>query len=243
MLVRAVSLCVLVAAAVRGDEHGHGTKNTALVQKRRARSDAKEKFEETHLASFDEYGRVIRYGLNVDDVECEDSSGSWRCKVTLFSRRKYLTKEEKLLSQQIKFDKQSELDGNYGAEGPEAALKKARVARELRARCNDVFLPWLAKFTDDSSDGHEVFFRSLRTDYEDFGELMRLVQGGGSSGKDVKRAKKLKRHISLLCHEDKIPAACASGSMKTMLAEVLNRVDQLVDCVSTPHACVLRDEF
>lgn len=81
-------------------------KNVAAVAKRRARADAKNKFEEENSASFDAYGRVIRYGSTVDDVKCEekenkDGSVKYLCKVTDYTRRKYLTKEESIISKQM----------------------------------------------------------------------------------------------------------------------------------------------
>ena len=75
----------------------HSTKNSVAVQKRRARADAKAKFEDENSASFDAYGRVIRYGSSADEVSCEekvDKAGEKKlvCKVTDYSRRQYLTK-------------------------------------------------------------------------------------------------------------------------------------------------------
>ena len=99
-----VSLLAVVSAALAQENQDHSTKNSDAVQKRRARADAKSKFEEDNGATFDAYGRTIRYGTDIDDVECkrdkpkkgESGKGEWRCKVTKSSRRKYLTKEEKV---------------------------------------------------------------------------------------------------------------------------------------------------
>jgi hypothetical protein len=81
-------------------------KNEGAVAKRRARSDAKQKFEEENSASFDAYGRVIRYGSTADEIKCDekdskDGTTKYICKVTESTRRKYLTKEESITSKQM----------------------------------------------------------------------------------------------------------------------------------------------
>jgi hypothetical protein len=70
---------------------------------------AKARFEDENGASFDAYGRVIRYGMSADDIDCspkaagkDGAPGGWSCKVTASSRRKYLTKEEKVIPPAIK---------------------------------------------------------------------------------------------------------------------------------------------
>lgn len=104
--------------------------NSASVQKRKARADAKAKFEDENGASFDAYGRVIRYGTSADELVCDekvdkkDLSTRWSCRVTEYSRRKYLTKEEKVVSKQLVADKQEELDSGFGSGGAEGAAKK-----------------------------------------------------------------------------------------------------------------------
>lgn len=94
------------------------TVNDRLVRKRRARADAKKAFEDSHVAAFDEFGRVIRYGFDVDEVTCDEKGDKFVCRVTEFSRRMYLTKEEQVLARQIKMDKQEELDSSFGEDGP-----------------------------------------------------------------------------------------------------------------------------
>ena len=103
--------------------------NSASVQKRKARAEAKAKFEDDNGASFDSYGRVIRYGTSADELSCDekaDKKGAnwWSCKVTDSSRRKYLTKDEKIVSKQLQADKQEELDSGFGSGGAEGAAKK-----------------------------------------------------------------------------------------------------------------------
>ena len=62
------------------------------MARRRAEQEARDKFEEEHSASFDDYGRVIRYGTDADKVSCEEKqTAKWKCHVEEYSRRKYLT--------------------------------------------------------------------------------------------------------------------------------------------------------
>jgi len=135
--IKLTALAAVASLAVRGDEEAatptHSTKNSDAVQKRRARAAAKVEFEDENIASFDAYGRVIRYGMEIDDIECKrmkaakgqpETSGEWSCRVTASSRRKYLTKEEKLVSKQMQADKQEEVDSAFGGTGAEAMKKK-----------------------------------------------------------------------------------------------------------------------
>jgi hypothetical protein len=144
MLLRSVLVMLLVAALhfAEADEGGGEAGvshrdaepvkvvNSASVQKRKARADAKAKFEDDNGASFDAYGRVIRYGTSADELVCDekvdkkDRSTRWSCRVTEYSRRKYLTKEEKVVSKQLVADKQEELDSGFGSGGAEGAAKK-----------------------------------------------------------------------------------------------------------------------
>jgi len=134
-------LLLIVAQFVAADETGGSPEassaggepvkvvNSASVQKRKARAEAKAKFEEENGASFDAYGRVIRYGTSADELACDEKSdkkGSkwWSCRVTDYSRRKYLTKEEKIVSKMLVADKQEELDSGFGSTGAEGAAKK-----------------------------------------------------------------------------------------------------------------------
>lgn len=207
-----------------------GVVNERLVNKRRAQKKARKTFEESHTAAFDSYGRVIRYGMDVDEVSCEEASEKWKCTVTEFSRRMYLTDAEKLISQQVKADKQEELDGQFGQTGSESTLAKVRVQKEQKSRCA-VFNEWLAVFEKDPKQ----FFNSyLGKNYEDYAALRRLAMG---STKNTKKAKKLKRHISLNVHGDKLPPYCNNANMKSFMTEVLTNVEELVDCVATPHTC------
>ena len=120
--------------AAAAPSHSEATKNSDAVQKRRARADAKAKYEDENGASFDAFGRVIRYGMTADDLECKRAKapkgspdgvkGGWGCKVTAFTRRKYLTKEEKVVSKQMQAEKQEELDSAFGGAGAETMMKK-----------------------------------------------------------------------------------------------------------------------
>lgn len=240
-----VSLLAVVSAALAQENQDHSTKNSDAVQKRRARADAKSKFEEDNGATFDAYGRTIRYGTDIDDVECkrdkpkkgESGKGEWRCKVTKSSRRKYLTKEEKVVSKQMQAEKQEEIDSAFGGAGPEAAMKKNKFKKEQRARCR-VFGEWLAEFKKDAADSkHRAFFAYLKGDYEDFGAYRRIAETGGGGRKGKKKAKKLKRHIALNVHQDKLPSSCSNDEIKEMMTAIMSHLEEVEKCVEEPHKC------
>ena len=70
-------------------------------------------------------------------------------------------------------------------------------------------------FQGDASDKKKDFFRqTLKTNYEDYAALRALAERGQTSAKEKKRAKKLKRHIALNIHEDKLPTYCSGDEMK-----------------------------
>ena len=63
--------------------------------------------------------------------------------------------------------------------------------------------------------------------------------GGGKKG--IKKAKKLKRHISLNVHQDKLPVGCASDEMKEMMTAIMDHLEEVEACIETPHKCDPRD--
>ena len=73
----------------------------------------------------------------------------------------------------------------------------------------------MTAFQADASDKKKDFFRqTLKANYEDYAALRALAERGQTSSKEKKKAKKLKRHIALNIHEDKLPTFCNGDDMK-----------------------------
>eukprot|EP00616_Rhizochromulina_sp_CCMP1243_P006973 CAMPEP_0118979076 /NCGR_PEP_ID=MMETSP1173-20130426/25113_1 /TAXON_ID=1034831 /ORGANISM="Rhizochromulina marina cf, Strain CCMP1243" /LENGTH=238 /DNA_ID=CAMNT_0006929319 /DNA_START=1 /DNA_END=714 /DNA_ORIENTATION=+ len=236
LVVPLLSLVLIVA----GDGSGvaESEVNERLVLKRRAKEDARQAFDSSHQAAFDEYGRLIRYGHDIDRVECSEHPGPrFSCRVTEYSPRKYLTREERLLAQQIRADKQEEIDSSFGLEGPGAALRRQRVKKEQKAKCA-LLEEWLAKFQADSSPQHRGFFAEyLASNYEDYSALRAIAERGKANSRTKRKAKTLKRHIALHVHEDKLPPMCRTSDLKDMSATIQTHVQDLEDCIHEPHKC------
>jgi len=221
-------------------------KNSRAVAKARAKADCKRKFEEDNGASFDAYGRVIRYGTTPDEIKCEekrsakgDDGPKFSCKVAASSRRQYLTKEEKVTSKQLIADKQEELDSSFGSTGAEGAVKRNKFKKEQKARCR-VFDDWLKEYAAHEKDGStKSFFKDYLTkEYEDYAAYRKIAEmGGGGSKKGKKKAKKLKRHIALNIHQDKLPSMCSGDEIRTMMAAIMTHVEDLEKCTESPHTC------
>mmetsp|Transcript_56022 Transcript_56022/g.112257 ORF Transcript_56022/g.112257 Transcript_56022/m.112257 type:complete len:252 (+) Transcript_56022:45-800(+) len=236
---------ILYASSASGDGIDSGPGNVGsseAVRKRRARADAKAKFEEDNGASFDAYGRVIRYGTTADDLGCEGKMGKdgelkYTCRVTESTRRQYLTKEEKVTAKQLQADKQEEMDSSFGSVGAEGAAKKHKFKKEQKGRCR-VFEEWLAEYKKDESKEHVNFFRTyLKHNYEDFAAYRAIAEKGAGSKKEKKKAKKLKRHMSLNVHQDKLPPMCNNEEVRDMMSGIMTHLEDVEKCIESPHTC------
>ena len=230
-------LCVMQTTSEDGRETAK-KRNAARMVRRRAEQEARDKFEEEHSASFDDYGRVIRYGTDADKVSCEEKqTAKWKCHVEEYSRRKYLTATEKLTAKQLRADKQEELDQGYGSQGAESAVKRARFKKEQKARCK-VFAEWRVEFEKDDSSKKKTFFKNyFSKNYEDYAAYRKIAERGQISRKETKKAKKLKRHITLNIHEDKLPSQCNDDATRSMMIAILTHLGEVEDCIETPHKC------
>ena len=85
-------MCLQLLLPITADDSSSSTNvgNSGLVAKRKAQRAEKERFEESHAAAFDEYGRTLRYGTTVGDIKCELTAamGQWRCSVVDFEARR-----------------------------------------------------------------------------------------------------------------------------------------------------------
>lgn len=239
-------MCLQLLLPITADDSSSSTNvgNSGLVAKRKAQRAEKERFEESHAAAFDEYGRTLRYGTTVGDIKCELTAamGQWRCSVVDFEVRKYLTKEEQTRAKQIRLDKQEELDsGGATTEGRESAVKKKVRQREEQARC-ETMGEWLVAYAKDASENHAEFFKQYLTGaYEDYNALRRIAEKRRGIGKaDQKKAAKLKRHIALTVHTDKIPERCrGDDELRAMLSDVLAHCERLQECINNPSDCAI----
>ena len=65
--------------------------------------------------------------------------------------------------------------------------------------------------------------------------LCARASGGGKKG--IKKAKKLKRHISLNVHQDKLPTGCISDDMKELMMAIMTHMEEVEACIEEPHKC------
>ena len=212
----------------------------ARMQRRRAEKAVRDKFSVEHQATFDSFGHIIRYGTDADAVTCDRKGEQWDCFVSDYSKRKYLTTAEQMTAKQLKANKQEELDRGAGlSSGPEGAVKRARFKKEQKARCR-VFAEWMEEF--DKIPDKQTFFRSyLSCNYEDFSSYRAIAKRGTASRKEKKKAKKLKRRITLNIHQDKLPPSCRQDDVRSMMADIMTHIEELEDCIESPHKCNPQD--
>lgn len=104
---------ILLVMIVLSSSKDHSTVNEDAIRrnkwklkKRRAISDAKNRFRDDNPIVFDSYGRVMRWPREPKDVICKDDLSS--CKVSSSEERKYRSEEEENLQAMIRLDKQAE---------------------------------------------------------------------------------------------------------------------------------------
>ena len=134
----------------------------------------------------------------------------------------------------IRLDKQSELDSSAGDTSPDAKRKK-RTRKENRLRCT-VFRGWLEVYSKDESGGHKTFWSHLEGTYDDFGTLVKLARAGGGK-RNVRKAKKLHRHIALNTHTDKLPSFGNDEPIQKMMQDVIGQSEKMKECIIEPHTC------
>ena len=101
-----------------------------------------------------------------------------------------------------------------------------------------MFEEWLGAFAKDTSSNHKDFFRTfLKANYEDYREYRAVADTGAGSKKAKKKAKKLKRHISLNVHQDKLPTYCNTEDIRDMMASVMAHLEDVEKCIESPHTC------
>jgi hypothetical protein len=190
--------------------------NEAAKRRVATKRSTRASYEKAHGIVFDDYGRVLRWGRQVDGMDCGASaSGKYEFKVTDFSYRKYRTKDEEKRQKTITLDKQAEVDDAFGSR-PDDAKRKMRLKKENKERCA-LFSDWLSHFEADKSEKHTNFFNTyLDQNYADFHELRSFAKSG--AGPRVKRkASKVYRHIALHTHTDKLPPQCRGEPMQNMM--------------------------
>lgn len=47
----------------------------------------------------------------------------------------------------------------------------------------------------------------------------------------------MKRHITLNIHQDKLPPTCSNDDTRSMMAHIMTHIEELEDCIESPHKC------